>query len=93
MIIFHLGFGVISLWSGVGSGLVSGVALSFLSISLVISDLLFTGAIYYVFSGLIRRNFRLDRANLITMAAVMGANLTLAIIMAALSQSAFNSAY
>lgn len=93
MIIFHLGFGVISLWSGVGSGLVSGVALSFLSISLVISDLLFTGAIYYVFSGLIRRNFKLDRANLITMGAVMGANLTLAIIMASLAQNAINSAY
>ena len=74
IILFHTGFGIISLWECFGIG-VTNVAISFgLSLPLMASSIVFTGAMYYVFLGLLRRNFRPDKKEVIIMASVLGVN-------------------
>ena len=79
MIIFHIGFGIIGLWVNASQALFS--SLIFASILMLISEIFFFGAIYYVFTGLIRRNFKINKSNLFIMIGSLLINLTLGIIM------------
>ena len=57
MIIFHVGAGTLAFWNGIANGLISNLLL--INILTTVSSFVMFCALYYVFYGLIRRNFRL----------------------------------
>ena len=83
-IIFHMGFGIIGLWIGslqsltgvLTSSLVSNSIFSFV---LLISEMGFYSAAYYVFYGLLRRNFRLNKRELFLLLGVITVNLIIGV--------------
>lgn len=71
MIIFHVGAGTIAWWYGMANGLISNLLI--INVLTTISSFIMFCALYYVFYGLIRRNFRLkgkDFAFLVPVASV-----------------------
>lgn len=67
LIIFHVAAGLIALWQGVSSGLGSFLAISIIS---AISSFVMYCVFYYVFYGLIRRDFRLKKKDVITLLSI-----------------------
>ena len=59
MIIFHAGAGLIFFWSGIANGFISVFAI--VNVFTTISSFVMLCALYYVFYGLIRRNFKLKK--------------------------------
>ena len=57
MIIFHVGAGTIAFWNGMANGLISNLLL--INVLTTVSSFIMFCALYYVFYGLIRRNFKL----------------------------------
>ena len=80
IIIFHIGFGIIGLWVGAANS-VGGVLLTFVGIVSLISQFIFFGAMYFVFMGLLRRNFRLNLKELLIMLGSLTINLILGLVM------------
>lgn len=71
MVIFHLGAGLIGFWYGIANGFISSYIL--INALTTISSFIMFCALYYVFYGLIRRNFKLkkkDFAVLIPIASI-----------------------
>ena len=96
MIIFYSGAGLIGFWvgtlislSGVG---ISAIGLTFLSQFATyvsyLSSFVFYGALFYVFLGLIRRNFRLKKQEIIPLFSIIGGNLVLGLILVAVTNTA-----
>ena len=61
MVIFHIGAGLIFFWSGIANGFISVFAV--VSVFTTISSFVMLCAVYYVFYGLIRRNFKLKKSD------------------------------
>ena len=84
MIIYYVGAGLISFWAAVGQGVTSILAISSLNLIVkfvsLFSSLAFIGALYYVFLGLIRRNFRLGKVELIIMLSTLVTNLLIGLV-------------
>ena len=59
MIIYHAGAGVIAWWFGIANGLISSLLL--VNILTTVSSFIMLCALYYVFYGVIRRNFKLKK--------------------------------
>ena len=87
IIIFHIGFGLIGLWVSVAQSSVA--MLNPVLVALTISETVFFGAIYYVFLGLLRRNFRLNIKELIILISSSGINLILSIVVSVLATTRF----
>ena len=71
MIIYHTGAGLLGFWYGIANGLISNLLL--VNVLTTISSFVMFCALYYVFYGVIRRNFKLkkkDFAILIPIASV-----------------------
>ena len=71
MIIYHTGAGLIAFWYGIANGLISSLLL--VNLLTTVSSFIMFCALYYVFYGVIRRNFRLkkkDFAILIPIASI-----------------------
>lgn len=86
-IIFYIGAGLISLWALIGESLpiligASTDMLKSMKIVTIVASVGFVGAIYYVFLGLLRRNFRLGKVEMIVMASTLLTNVTMSIIVA-----------
>ena len=79
--VFHIGFGFIGFWiatlqSLLGTSFVS-YSLGITSIVFFLSEMGFYGAAYYVLFGLLRRNFKLNKKELLTILINVGINLIL----------------
>ncbi len=68
MIIFHVGAGTIGFWSGIANGFISSYLL--VSVLTTISSFIMFSALYYVFYGVIRRNFKLKGKDLVILLPV-----------------------
>ena len=71
MIIYHTGAGLIAFWYGIANGLISSLLL--VNVLTTVSSFIMFCALYYVFYGVIRRNFKLkkkDFAILIPVASI-----------------------
>ena len=88
IIIFHIGFGIICLWSTALSAITatSGIWATVGIIS-VISQTTICGAIYFVFTGLIRRNFKLNLKEFFILISSVTINMTFGIVLASLASS------
>lgn len=85
-IIFNIGFGLIGLWNS-STNAISGSIITITGVVMVIAQGTIFGAIYFVFTGLIRRNFRLNKKNLIILFSSVALNLTLGIILTSIIPS------
>lgn len=92
-IIFHMAFGLIGLWIGSLQSLL-GSSLTVLTnqvfaVVLFISEMGFFGAAYYVLFGLLRRNFRMNKKELILFISIVGTDfiIDLSLLIAAISRS------
>ena len=88
IIIFHIGFGLIGLWSTLTNTL-SGSIQTLVGIISVISESIIFGAIYYVFLGLLRRNFKINKKEIIIMAGSVSINMILGLVMTVVMPSIF----
>lgn len=84
-VIFYVGAGLISLWALIAQGLPSLFsAINALLITTrfitIFSSVVFIGALYYVFLGLLRRNFRLGIVEIIVMISTLTINVAMAMI-------------
>ena len=77
-IIFHTGAGMAGLWicslQSIAGGFTSLIGSKVFSFILLISEVGFYGAAYYVLYGLLRRNFRLTKRDIPLMAGIVGTN-------------------
>ena len=75
-VIFHVGFGLIGLWSGLLSSVTNGLLISGSVINIIslFTSIGMTGAVYYVFYGLLRRNFRLTKKDIPLLFGSVGVN-------------------
>ena len=80
IIIFHIGFGLIGLWTGVTNS-IGGVIQTLIGVVAVISQTIIFGAIYFVFIGLLRRNFKINKKELLIMIFSCATNFMLGIIL------------
>ena len=71
-IMFHTGFGIAALWLGLTYSLVSSLFYNIINYISMISTFIVFGAFYYVFTGLIRRNFKLNKKQLLLYFSVLG---------------------
>lgn len=85
-IVFHLAAGLIGLWGGAATGIAGTILLTAIS---NISGFITFGALYYVFLGLLNRNFRLKIKDLIIMLSVDGVYLISMIFMIVLRHTLY----
>lgn len=75
-IIFHMAFGLIGLWIGSLQSLLGGTLTALtnqvFAVVLFISEMGFFGAAYYVLFGLLRRNFKMNKKELILFISIVG---------------------
>ena len=78
-IIFHIGFGIIGLWVIMLQSSFSSILIyEFIStIVLLISEVIFLAALYYVFLGILRRNFRINLKGLLIIIVSLSINVTI----------------
>ena len=87
MIIFHIGAGLVGLWQlSLGSSNALGI-FELLGIISFIPTIISYGALYYVFYGLIRRNFRLSKKDLKILLPVLLINIALGVTCLIISNS------
>lgn len=75
-VIFHVGFGLIGLWAGLLSSVTNGLFISGSVINIIslFTSIGMAGAVYYVFYGLLRRNFRLTKKDIPLLFGSIGVN-------------------
>lgn len=88
IIIFHIGFGFIGLWSNSFSSLTSSLLLGTAIIMIFAQGTIYS-AIYFVFTGLIRRNFKLNLKEVIILISSAITNISLGIVLASFYISHF----
>ena len=79
MFIFHLAIGLGAFWSGTLRGIVNS-ALFFVVILISISNLIIFAALYYVLFGVVKKNFKLNKKELITYLSVVAVDIISSIV-------------
>lgn len=82
-IIFNVGFGIIGLIAGCGYYFVGSLGIGYLQwipYFLLVTGMASFGAVYYVLTGLLRRNFKLKKGGLAILFGSTGTNVVLALI-------------
>lgn len=89
-IIFHTAFALIALWLGFGYSIFSSFVYGIINYISLITTFVVFGALYYVFTGLINRNFKLNKKQLILYFSVMGIYVVSAVVNIVVSVIASN---